>query len=384
MISTSWFVFNCNELDDGTSQLMPAPHLNCFNDAWGNARVYAILTLTLWGILTPLVLALALQLSRSRLRTAEFSRRFSLITFGYKKHCVWWEVLSMAKKFMVSGCIVLFREYALVQCTLALVTMLSFLCLTVGIRPFYNRLISGLCILGEVRDGAIAATGFRFGMPRHVCVMGCAGVQVATFLLLASGVPFLLRDSSLDKPRFYTDFRLRFGFDVLKWVVLILLPLFVLFGFGLLSYEVYYQLQMTGGKGKRFQRLLASLRVQSAARTLADIKNIYEAIVESEFLKPYPYSKLVTICRACELLELQPQEAVFSEGDIGNHFFVLIKGTVDVFIKEKAPPHNKKCVNTLHDSGSFGELALLQVAHPVAHALAGSASITRAILGRFL
>jgi hypothetical protein len=23
MISTSWFVFNCNELDDGTSQLMP-------------------------------------------------------------------------------------------------------------------------------------------------------------------------------------------------------------------------------------------------------------------------------------------------------------------------------------------------------------------------
>jgi hypothetical protein len=23
MISTSWFVFNCNELDDGMSQLMP-------------------------------------------------------------------------------------------------------------------------------------------------------------------------------------------------------------------------------------------------------------------------------------------------------------------------------------------------------------------------
>ena len=174
-------------------------------------------------------------------------------------------------------------------------------------------------------------------------------------------MPFLLNESALDKPRFDTSFRLRFGFDVLKWIVLAYVPLFLVFGVGLLSYEIYYKRSLTGGKSKRFKKLVASLEVPGASRTPADVKNVYEAIVESEFLKPYPYSKLATICRACELLELKPHEAVFSEGDIGNHFFVLIKGTLDVYVKEKAPPHAQKCVNTLHDSGSFGELALLQV-----------------------
>jgi CRP-like cAMP-binding protein len=148
---------------------------------------------------------------------------------------------------------------------------------------------------------------------------------------------------------------------VLKWIVLAYVPLFLVFGVGLLSYEIYYKRSLTGGKSKRFKKLVASLEVPGASRTPADVKNIYQAIVESEFLKPYPYSKLATICRACELLELKPHEAVFSEGDFGDHFFVLIKGTVDVYVKERTAPHKMKCVNTLHDSGSFGELALLQV-----------------------
>jgi hypothetical protein len=61
IISTSWFVYNCVDFDDGTTQLMPAPHLDCFDDAWTAARVYAILSLTLWGIVAPLGLAFTLQ-----------------------------------------------------------------------------------------------------------------------------------------------------------------------------------------------------------------------------------------------------------------------------------------------------------------------------------
>jgi hypothetical protein len=178
-------------------------------------------------------------------------------------------------------------------------------------------------------------------------------------------MPFFLTESALEKPRFGEYFRLRFGFDILKWLVLIMLPLFFAVGIGLVLYEIYYELSTTSGKGKRFQKLLTALRVcprvPGARRTAADLKLIYETIVETDFLKPYPYSKLATICRACELLELQPQETLFSEGDIGDHFFVLIKGTVDVYIKEKTPPYTPKCVNTHHDHGSFGELALLQV-----------------------
>jgi len=191
------------------------------------------------------------------------------------------------------------------------------------------------------------------------------GAQAATFILLASGMPFFLTESALEKPRFGEYFRLRFGFDILKWLVLIMLPLFFAVGIGLVLYEIYYELSTTSGKGKRFQKLLTALRVcprvPGARRTAADLKLIYETIVETDFLKPYPYSKLATICRACELLELKPQETLFSEGEIGDHFFVLIKGTVDVYVKEKTPPYTPKCVNTHHDRGSFGELALLQV-----------------------
>jgi CRP-like cAMP-binding protein len=206
-------------------------------------------------------------------------------------------------------------------------------------------------------------------------------VQVATFLLLASGMPFILGDDIVDQPRFDGHFRLRFGFEVLKWIVLICLPSFFAFGIGLSAYEIYYELSTTSGKGKKFVKLLASLRVPGRFRTLKDIQNIHAAIIASEFLKPYSYSKLVTICRACGLLELQPHEAVFSEGDTGDQFLVLIKGTVDVYVKEKTPPHTMKCVNTLHDSGSFGELALLQVMHPL---LLFSASTMQGHLSRFL
>ena len=158
-----------------------------------------------------------------------------------------------------------------------------------------------------------------------------------------------------------------------------MLPLFFAVGLGLVLYEIYYELSTTSGKGKRFQTLLASLRVPGARRTVAEVKIIYETIVETDFLKPYPYSKLATICRACELLELKPQETMFSEGDVGNHFFVLIKGTVDVYVKEKTPPYTPKCVNTHHDRGSFGELALLQVLAPlIACALVHSPASARA------
>ena len=190
---------------------------------------------------------------------------------------------------------------------------------------------------------------------------GCVGSQVTTFLTLASGMPFILSASSLDKPHFATNTRLRFGFEVLQWAALVLLPLFLVCGFALASYEIYYEYSRTSGKAKQFQKLLASLRLTGAHRTPADITNIYRAIIESDFLQPYSYSQLVPICRTCELRELKPRETLFSEGDVGHHFYVLIKGTVDVYVAEKAPPHTMTCINSHHHRGSFGERALLQV-----------------------
>ena len=103
----------------------------------------------------------------------------------------------------------------------------------------------------------------------------------------------------------------------------------------------------------------ASLRVPATLRSTEDIANIHAAIVESEFLQRYSYTQLASLCRACELREIKPGETLFGEGDVGDHFFVLIKGAVDVY--KEFLGQGRKCVATLHDSGSFGELALLRV-----------------------
>ena len=88
-------MFNCEPLSDGTERFLPAPHLDCYSDDWTEARIYATLTLAVWGVLFPIGLAMLLGYFRSRLRTADFSRKFSLLTFGYKREYTWWEVSSI-------------------------------------------------------------------------------------------------------------------------------------------------------------------------------------------------------------------------------------------------------------------------------------------------
>ena len=114
-------------------------------------------------------------------------------------------------------------------------------------------------------------------------------------------------------------------------------------------------------RAKRVEAASASLRVPAMHRSAEDIANIHAAIVESEFLQRYSFAQLASLCRACELRELKPEETLFGEGDVGDHFFVLIKGTVDVY--KEFLGQGRKCVATLHDSGSFGELALLRVSN---------------------
>ena len=114
----------------------------------------------------------------------------------------------------------------------------------------------------------------------------------------------------------------------------------------------------------------ASLRVPATLRSTEDIANIHAAIVESEFLQRYSYTQLASLCRACELREIKPGETLFGEGDVGDHFFVLIKGAVDVY--KEFLGQGRKCVATLHDSGSFGELALLRVTNKQTNKQTGS------------
>ena len=151
------------------------------------------------------------------------------------------------------------------------------------------------------------------------------------------------------------------GVYILQWMVIVLLPLFLLFCVGLAIFELYCKFATTFAKRKRVQHLLDSLRLPSNRRTFTDIRIIVKFIRGSKFLEAYPSWSLSRLGRTCELLELKPKEAVIRQGDVACYFYVLIKGTVDVYASDVSSPQHLKCVNSFHDSGSFGELALMQV-----------------------
>jgi hypothetical protein len=174
-------------------------------------------------------------------------------------------------------------------------------------------------------------------------------VQIMAYLLLAAGVPQLDRSFS----------ETYWGFHILPWVVAIGLPAFLAVCVVIVTYELYREL--TTGKGKHVTKLVASLRTSGECRSNADVQRIHEVLQRIDVLKSFPYRMLSRLCRNCELLELQSGESLFSEGDDADHFYVLIKGSLDILVKEEYPPYQLRCINVLNDAGSFGESALLKV-----------------------
>ena len=116
------------------------------------------------------------------------------------------------------------------------------------------------------------------------------------------------------------------------------------------------------------EELVAALQLPAEKRREADLDRICEALQEVAFFRSFPRAKLLKICRMGALLQLHSGDPVFVEGDVGHHFFALVKGAVDILVKEKAPPYNQIVVNSVVNKGSFGELALMEVRAPAASA----------------
>lgn len=74
-------------------------------------------------------------------------------------------------------------------------------------------------------------------------------------------------------------------------------------------------------------------------------------------------------------IEIEPQEEVITQGDLGDNFYVIEKGSFEVLI-------DGKLIITLHDGQSFGELALMYNQPRAATILSKSNGILWAIDGQ--
>eukprot|EP01029_Cantina_marsupialis_P016239 TRINITY_DN3615_c0_g1_i1.p1 TRINITY_DN3615_c0_g1~~TRINITY_DN3615_c0_g1_i1.p1 ORF type:complete len:589 (+),score=132.14 TRINITY_DN3615_c0_g1_i1:137-1903(+) len=94
------------------------------------------------------------------------------------------------------------------------------------------------------------------------------------------------------------------------------------------------------------------LRKEPAERSAADVQTMAQWLREFNCLSRMSLQQLMQLCGAAKLLKHRNSETVFSQGDIGDAFYVIASGGVDVII-------NGHTVDTLKIGAGFGELALI-------------------------
>lgn len=79
---------------------------------------------------------------------------------------------------------------------------------------------------------------------------------------------------------------------------------------------------------------------------------------EIEFLKKLEKNALAEISKFAYIKEFQTEEVIFAHGDIGNAFYIILQGSVQVFLKISGDGvyfAQMKLVNELNEKEGFGE-----------------------------
>ena len=97
----------------------------------------------------------------------------------------------------------------------------------------------------------------------------------------------------------------------------------------------------------------------SEERTESDLLSLMEILGRLRFAESLRHAEKVEVCKAMGYRSKRKNETVFSQGDPGNTFYIVLSGSVSVSIKAGAAEAEER-VATLYNGDSFGELALLQ------------------------
>jgi CRP-like cAMP-binding protein len=132
--------------------------------------------------------------------------------------------------------------------------------------------------------------------------------------------------------------------------------------------EFLSRMQIANGIGvqrpvQRTQReYIKVLTKKKHARTKADIDMLSEYLQTLKFFRSLPKSFVRELCVVVDFLTLPAGACVFREGEVGDLFYIIFSGSVDVNINSKDFKGNMqmtKLVN-LTEGAHFGELALMK------------------------
>ena len=85
---------------------------------------------------------------------------------------------------------------------------------------------------------------------------------------------------------------------------------------------------------------------------------LLQTVKGSVLFKQYTDHDHICIVQAFELITVSSGDIIIRQGDIGDYFYVIEKGSVDVFIESQVDGSIFKVGETLKNGESFGELAL--------------------------
>ncbi|TYZ57527.1 hypothetical protein PybrP1_011736, partial [[Pythium] brassicae (nom. inval.)] len=122
---------------------------------------------------------------------------------------------------------------------------------------------------------------------------------------------------------------------------------------------------------RAYVRVLAK---KKGARTKSDVEMLGAYLATLKFFRALPATFVRELCAVVDLLSLPPGATVFREGEVGDLFYIVFAGSVDVVVGSRdgrGKAQQTKLIN-LTEGAHFGELALMK-----GHGIRSATVVTR-------
>ena len=139
--SRAFLAFDCEQFDDGSSYLVADYRVDCSSSEYHDVRELAWVNILLYAVAVPACYAVLLQRASKQIVADEDASLAHALAFLYRdfrpaRGTIFYELVEVEKKVVLSGVMVLFHRGQMLQLIVAIVLALAFLFLQAEVKPY--------------------------------------------------------------------------------------------------------------------------------------------------------------------------------------------------------------------------------------------------------